>query len=567
MQPKQKSPACNGNNSTANSMNTSSSDVGGASAYSDSFLGSSIVVDSAPGVASLDSPALQQSKAEIRSLASELAQLAHMPLESDEFYAGFLPRLCAAMGAKGAGVWRVNLLGNLELTAGHALPSTLLSEPSTAASELAQAPTSEAVLDSQFNAPFPHSAQPSEPHQRILQCAVAEGQPILVPPGHVKLAADRPTNPLSDAIIIIPIRPEENVEYLLEVVQRPSGGPAAQRGYLRFVAQMGDLMADYLRRQQLRQLSGERRRLERIETWLTTVAASRTHRQRQQAVADALLDLFTAERVILINHRWRGQVAAISGSRNFDPRSETVLAAQALYGQYRQLARSSQATLPGVGRPIWFQATNRRQSQPPRSDNDPSQPLSQICVDRLCDANACRQGALVPLGLNNYWCAIFAYGEEVTNPRSEFADEQAPQFRLLRTIGALLESDGGGDGWFGRVGILAMLGLAGSQTKQGNSETSTARSAQQWLLRAALVGLIGAIAFFPVSQPISATAILQPLSKQMYYAPTTGVVAEIFVDEGQAIDMGAPLLRMTSHELETEVENLQIEIKKKQRPN
>ncbi|MEZ6078455.1 MAG: hypothetical protein R3C56_23125 [Pirellulaceae bacterium] len=110
---------------------------------------------------------------------------------------------------------------------------------------------------------------PSPPHERILRCVIAEGQPILVPPGSVKVEADRPHNPLSDALIIIPVRIQDEVEFLLEVIQRPSGGPAAQRGYLRFVAQMADLMADYLRRQQLREFQSDRDRLRRIEGWLT----------------------------------------------------------------------------------------------------------------------------------------------------------------------------------------------------------------------------------------------------------------------------------------------------------
>ncbi|MEZ6078456.1 MAG: hypothetical protein R3C56_23130 [Pirellulaceae bacterium] len=67
---------------------------------------------------------MQQTKSEIRSLAAEIAQLASAALDPGEFYHGFLPRLCAAMGAKAAAVWRMaGSDSGLQLVAGHSLPS------------------------------------------------------------------------------------------------------------------------------------------------------------------------------------------------------------------------------------------------------------------------------------------------------------------------------------------------------------------------------------------------------------------------------------------------------------
>ncbi len=549
-------------------MNSSTSEPGGAFAHPEAFVGLTAGGESIPGVASLDSPALQQTKSEIRSLAGELAQLAHTALEPADFYEGFLPRLCAAMGAKGAGVWRINSNGKPYLIAGHSLPTALLAAASNSTSDTTSEPTSEtsqartsmASVSDEFDLHRPSVTRPSEPHQRILQCVVAEGQPILVPPGNVKLETERPTNPLSEALIIIPIRPQENVEFLLEVVQRPSGGPAAQRGYLRFVAQMGDLMADYLRRQQLREMSGERQRLERIEGWLTAIATAPATPQRQQLVSDATLELLNAERVFLLDGR--GRVVAISGTRNFDPRSEVVLAAQTVHSQYRQLhTRPSGPSSAGV-EPIWFQATDRRQKSADSTADEKSQRIPPSGIDRLCEASACRQGVWVPLGESNYWSALLTYSEESVAPQREINDEGTPQFRLLRSIGAMLEGSSGGTGWLAYTGLQSLRDWLTGDRKQRSAKASSLQLVQLWLLRAALVGLVLAIAFFPVSQPVSATAILQPHSKQMYYAPAAGIVAEVIVDEGDIVDSGTPLMRLTSHELETQAENLQIELKK-----
>ncbi len=541
-------------------MQASTQDPGGAFANTDAFVVANTRGDTLPGVASLDSPALQQTKSEIRSLAAELAQLAHTALDPHDFYEGFLPRLCGAMGAKGAGVWRIERGAAAWLIAGHSLPSSLLRTAASVTSDRTSTGDSD-----QFAPQRSTATLPSESHQRILQCVVAEGQPILVPPGNVTLDAERPTNPLSDALIVIPIRTEENVEYLLEVIQRPSGGPAAQRGYLRFVAQMGDLMADYLRRQQLREYSAERDRLQRIEGWLTTIATETTANQRQQLAADAMVDLFSAERVLLIAHRFRSQVVAVSGARGFDPRSEVVLAAQALHAQVRQRAHQTNDTSqPTPFASLQFEATDRRHPTPTDESAQSVQGVSQLSIDRLCDALACRQGMLVALDEPGNWCAILTSVEKPSPAIIDLSDQDGKELRLLRSIGGLLQASLVGVGWRASTWVRPLLGLTNNRSGRKPGQRSLFPVVQCWLLRGALLGLITAVTLFPVTQQISATAILQPLSKQMYYAPASGIVTEVLVDEGDAVVIGTPLLRLTSHELETQQESLQLELKKTQ---
>lgn len=520
--------------------------------------------EAVPGVASLDSPAVQQTKSEIRSLAAELAQLAHAGLEPVDFYDGFLPRLCVAMGAKGAGVWRIASSAVPYLVAEHALPAALLI--SAATPDHARNSTSQNSSAPQHDQSDQWRSAPraaSEAHQRILQCVAAEGQPILVPPGSVKLDTQRPTNPLSDALIVIPLRPEENVEYLLEVVQRPSGGPAAQRGYLRFVAQMGDLMADYLRRQQLRKYAAEHARLERIEDWLTNIAMAPQPKLRPQRVADALADLFQAERAVILVPGLGNAVIALSGARSFDPRSEAVLAAQSLYRQYCRRPETQAA--PGgesSPQPLQFQATNRRSAavaQPPSATpgND-----WQAGVDQLCDALACRHGIIIPLDESAGWTAILAFDADTASPLLEDGEQAEKEWRVLRGLGGLLHGSRWGSSWLQAASLPRLLGLNPAVQPLSHRRLSLWARVQYWLLRTALLGLVLAIAFFPVSQQIAATAVLQPLSKQMYYAPAAGIVSQVLVDEGEAVASGVPLLQLTSHELETQAENLRIELKK-----
>ena len=117
-------------------VNTSAS--GGPYATPEAFVGLNAALETTPAVASLDSPGIQQTKSEIRTLAAEIAQLANAALEIDEFFEGFLPRLCSAMGAKSAGVWRLSSLDSeLRLVAGHSLPSDVVRRSERNGHELA----------------------------------------------------------------------------------------------------------------------------------------------------------------------------------------------------------------------------------------------------------------------------------------------------------------------------------------------------------------------------------------------------------------------------------------------
>ncbi len=534
-------------------MNSSTHDWSGSHANPEAFVGLSSIADATAGVASLDSPLLQQTKSEIRSLASEIAQLAHTALDPHEFFDGFLPRLCVAMGAKAAGVWRTEADGSIYLMANHSLPTQL--------------------LDDSGREPAAIHSRPSESHQRILQCVTAEGQPILVPPGDVMLQAQRPTNPLADALIVVPVRVQDDVDCLLEVVQRPSGGPAAQRGYLRFVAQMADLMADYLRREQLRRLTKGQQRLSRIEDWLTAIAGAAQCTDRRQFASDAILDLFDGDRAIILCGASSCKVLAISGSRTFDPRSATVLAAQAMF-RCLMLEASDFRT-----QPKWFAATDRRES----GETIESQSL-QAAVDHLCGTLGCRQLLCLALDAAPPACdettprtdsrvsrttevrtiALVAYAETGQEVRLGLVSDNSSSHstaglnadeataRLAVAIGALL-----GPGRSSIAQLANWLGLASPRTQLVGGQRI-----QRWITRVALVGLVYAVATFPVRQQIAATAVLRPESKQIYYAPSSGLVSSVLVDEGESVVAGQPLFRITSHELETQTESLQIELKK-----
>jgi hypothetical protein len=486
-----------------------------------SFVGS-FSSEYAVGVASLDPPHLQQTKSEIRALASEIASLSSASLESEEFFEGFLPRLCTAMGAESAAVWQT------ESSFCQSHPS-LPDEVSTRACKT-NTETCAFRLIAERNLPSAlcsniesHDSvrRPSLEHLQILQCVVAEGSPILVPPGATRSQSNRPVNPLSDSLIVVPVRIQDDIEYLLEVVQRPSGGPAAQRGYLRFVAQMADLMNDYLRRDSLRQHIRRSTQLKRFEKWLAAIAQEPRQQRQHQHLVDAIADLMNVQLVFLLAGRHQAKVTHASGVAPLDPRSDTILTLQQLE---RKLARN---------------VANAAKLK--RCWNLANEFGSDDTFNQLCDQVACPTIVRVPLGNSNSFSIYIAAAESLQTTFEE--------------CGIYANSLIGVCGSRGMHGGATSLSSKWSSILRGDGSPSSQRM-KRLIATVLLMGIGSAVAAIPVPQQISASAVLTPVQKQVYYAPTSAIIDEVLVNDEQWVQANQPLLTLSDRKLEHEQERI-----------
>ena len=486
-----------------------------------SFVGS-FTGESSAGVASLDPPLIQQTKSEIRTLAGEIAKLAHAAIGPIEFYRGFLPRLVTAMGAEGAAVWQTcESLHNhgevdsseaaapnhgLRLLAQHCLPNELLERVDQSAVNL---------------------LAPSESHRRILECVIAEGTPILVPPQTVSIDADRPVNPLEHSIIVIPVRVEDDIEFVLEVVQQSSGGPAAQRGYLRFVAQMADLMADYLRRQSLRDHSERAARLQQFEFWLSSIAQAASPSRQLRIAANGLAELLDSHQVFIVRSGRRPKVLAASGFETFDPRSETIMAAQLAERFLQRKAASREAYLDLHQ---WKVGDDRLTS-----------------IEELYALMASDKLIRLRVGEDSDIVALLALKEDSNATRTEM-------LRVASSLFGLVDYQADGSNW-------ARIGWPFRNSSRAASHSQ--RSALQvWTMRVALAGVATVIAFFPVPQQITTTAVLAPTKKNCYYAPCDATVMQVPIAEREnvAIKRGDHLLVLESVVLNQKFSGIEADI-------
>lgn len=455
----------------------------------------------AGGIASLDTPEINQTKAEIRTLVAEIAELSARSIPTEEFLRGILPRVCTAMGATSAAVWHYDRNSNVKLRGCHNLPSELELDPKAIAG-----------------------------HEQVLQCAATEGEPVLVPPGSIRIDAQRPVNPFEQSLLIVPVKIHHRVDWLLEVIQNPGGGPAAQRGYLRFVAQMGDLLADFLRRSRLGELTNRAEYVEQLKTHLIQIASAKSQDARAQNITTAAANLLEADLAFLACRRGRRwQVQAVSNAIYFDSRSPLIRLVEITLGE---------ADRAGFDRSVDFLA----QAQPSLAGERPGP--SHTATESLLEMLGCEQVARVTVSKEHGYQLLLGVDDSLE--LSEFTTRAE---ELVHPFASMLAADDARANSWLRPGRWTQVGgLARQQTVWARME--------RLIVRACSVGLIVAIALFPVPDHVSAVAVLEAVEKQLYYAPAAVTVQRVLVDSHQRVKAGDALLELSDAQLASRLDEL-----------
>jgi hypothetical protein len=162
---------------------------------------------------------LEKTKQQIRGLVGEIAQLSKSDLSPEEYYAAFLQRVIQALAAVGGAVWVMGEGGRPQLSY--------------------QINISPGLLDS--------DSEDASKHFRLLDYMLASKEPKLIPP--MSSASDERVggNPTKQLLVIAPMGHDGQVEGLIEIFQRADTQPATQRGYLKFLVQMCELTAEWLK--------------------------------------------------------------------------------------------------------------------------------------------------------------------------------------------------------------------------------------------------------------------------------------------------------------------------------
>lgn len=466
---------------------------------------------------SLNPELIEQTKQQIRSLVNEIAQLSKSDIAPGEYYPEFLTKTVSALAAIGGVVWTLEDQGRLALQYQINLQKTNLRE------------SEEAQIQ----------------HGRLLQKVITSGEPVLVPPqsgtGDAAAAEDQAANPTDFLLVVGPIKTDLEVVGVIEIFQRPESGVNTQRGYLRFLTQMCDLAADFIKSHQLRHFSDRQVMWTKLEDFTRTVHASLDPRLTAFTIANEGRRLVECDRVsVAIRRGGKFKIEAVSGQDTFDKRSNTI----------RMLGRLATKAVE-ADEPIWY-----------TGDTSNMAPQIEEALHEYVDESHSKTVAVLPLGR--------------PAPPEEEQDPEKPEIPEA-PIGALIieriEDSRIPEMMRQRVDIVAKhssLALANALEHQDLFLMPVWRALgkMKWIVRGrtlpktiaisvAVVALLVTMVVMPWNFEIQADGKLEPVNQSDVFARVNGKVRRIEVKHDQKVEQGQVLAVMQNTEITMQIRELE----------
>ncbi len=482
----------------------------------DSYLGQALPDSPALGVQPAGSPSpervdpllVQQTKAEVRRLVREIAQISQSDLPLEEFFEQFLTRVVSALASVGGAIWMADENGSLRLRYHASFSKTGLAEDEAASAR----------------------------HALLLNKVAGDAHSILVPPETGTESEEESGNPTEWLLVLGVLTTEEGVRGIVEIFQRPSGGPVTQRGYLRFLTQMCDLASDYLKNRRLRRFKRDRHVWKHTEQYVRAIHGSLDLRATAYAIANEGRRFLEADRVSVAVRRGRKyEVLSVSGLDTIDRRAEEV-------ARMSELATVVAAT----DEPLWH----------PEADTELPQQL-ESAVRRYVDKSHSRTVGVLPLdparesderpdGANPPPIGVLIV-DEFTDDRD--AAERTTRAETAARYGAAALGNALAHN---SLPLLPLVkGLA--KFKSAFAPRSLPKTITALIVAvAAILGLV----LIPAELQIGARGVLQPAVQQHIFACIDGTVDEVPVVHGQMVEADQVLVRMSNSDLELDMTTL-----------
>ena len=183
---------------------------------------------------------------------------------------------------------------------------------------------------------------------------IKTGEHLLVPPYSGTAGDEEAGNPTSFLLVLAPIRNLEEVVGIVEIFQRPTSGPASQRGYLRFLSEMCQHVGDYLRGRKLQELTDWQSLFTEVNRLSLAVHEGLDPITTAYTIANEGRRLIGCDRVsVALRKGRRCKIVAVSGQDTMDTRSNAVV----LLGKLATAVMRS-------GEPLWY--TGHTDDLPPQ---------------------------------------------------------------------------------------------------------------------------------------------------------------------------------------------------------
>ncbi|GIX00590.1 MAG: hemolysin D [Pirellulaceae bacterium] len=462
---------------------------------------------------------VEQTKQQIRALINEIAELSRSDTPAEEYYPAVLKRIVDALAAVGGAVWLLDDAGALRLSY--------------------QINVSQNLLDAEN--------EDAVRHGRLLTRLFSRGQPELVPPNSMLGEDQQEGNPTQYLLVVAPLFSGKQPAGVIEVFQRPNSAPNIQRGYQRFLEQMAGLIGEWLKGRTLQKVADRQQMWQRADHFARLVHDNLDLHDTAYTIANEGRQLIGCDRVSVAIKKGRHcKVRAISGQDSIENRSNIVTALNTLATR-----------VCAAGEALWYDGSTL--DLPPQLEE---------AIEDYVDLSHGRTITVLPI----------RRPERVVEgdvKAKEKVQREDPTQREI--IGALIveqiESQVPQEELRSRCDLVYEHAARALSNALSHNELFLMPlwrflGRAMWLFRGsalpktlAILTLITAalIAMFVVKidLDLEANGVLQPRTQRQVFAHVDGEVAEVYVDHGDVVRAGDPLVKLRNRELEIEIAGLQ----------
>lgn len=481
---------------------------------------------------SLDASLVEQTKHQIRAMVAEIAQLAKSDIAPEDFHTEFLPRVVSALAAVGGALWTVDTKGALSLAYQVNMKESRIHESETA----------------------------NRKHSRLLyQQMEGPDDGTLVPPHSGGEGPDEPGNPTDYLLVFCPIRTELEVVGVLEILQRPDTGPIAQKGYTRFISQMGAYATDYYKNRQLRNFNDRQALWSLLEEFTRNIHKSLDLRETAYTIVNEGRRLIECDRVsIAIRRGTNCRIEAVSGQDMFDKRATHV----------KMLGKLANSVIKS-NEEVWY-----------TGDTTDFAPQVEKAVEDYVDESHTKMIAVFPLSKILLEEKIEEEASKNPKPEPPFGaliveqieDSRIPE-RMRKRVEIVSEHacSALGNSLDHNSVFLMPVWRAIGKSKVLLSARMLPKTITVTL---AIIAVLCFLILMPADFEMISDGTLQPKDRQKVYAAISGTVQDVYVKHRSVVHgprptenplvvvAGSPLIQLSSTEMERKFQETQGQIDK-----
>jgi len=469
----------------------------------------------------IDPQLINETKNQIRVLVQEIRDLAASDCSPEQFYQGFLARTTGALASVGGAIWLKNPQGQLQLEYHVNLAQTELSDDTAAQAR----------------------------HSKLIEQLIQDGQPTVIPPNTGSDNEQQAANPTQYLLVVGPLSTENEVDGLVEIFQRPGGGPTTQRGYLRFLVQMCEIASGFLKNQRLKEFSDEQDTWRQLEQFIRSIHCGLDTKQTIYTLANEARRFAKCDRVsIAMKSGRRCKIQAVSGLDTIERRAE----------QVKLLGQLATATVR-ADQPLWY-----------NGDDADLPPQIEQRLQTYLDRAHSKMVAIVPIYRVDPRRAASEEDESTNRHRKQKKQavvgaiifEQLSDDRISKTLQRKIEvvRDHGSDALTNSIAHNSVFLMPLWRALGHVPGVQQSRRIPKWIFAAiALAGIVTALCLVPYDFSLGANGKLVPTKSYEIFAPMDGVLKEIMVadDTDEIVEADQPLARLENLDLMSEIESLQ----------